>query len=189
MKIGLVIKELRIKKGMTQEELADKTELSARTIQRIENGEVDPRAYSLQVIAQALEVDFELFMEARSQDEGAEKNDRLTLGLLHLSGILPLFFPTYLLWKRNKNRLEGKYTHFYDVISLQLTVWLLFILPGIAIHLFQSINHIYSRAIILVLIGPAFGMFISIVNTISVMNDRPYKRFSLINKKKQTDSD
>ena len=53
MKTGLVIKELRIKKGLTQEELADKTELSARTIQRIENGEVDPRAYSLQMIAKA----------------------------------------------------------------------------------------------------------------------------------------
>lgn len=47
MKTGLVIKELRIKKGMTQEELAEKTELSARTIQRIENGEVDPRALYL----------------------------------------------------------------------------------------------------------------------------------------------
>jgi DNA-binding XRE family transcriptional regulator len=28
---------------MTQEELAEKTEVSTRTIQRIENGEVDPR--------------------------------------------------------------------------------------------------------------------------------------------------
>ena len=39
MEAGKLIKELRIKKGMTQEELADKTEVSVRTIQRIENGE------------------------------------------------------------------------------------------------------------------------------------------------------
>ncbi|MFZ2340634.1 MAG: helix-turn-helix transcriptional regulator [Bacteroidales bacterium] len=58
METGKLIKELRIKKGMTQEELADKTEVSARTIQRIENGEVDPRAYTLQMIAKALEVDY-----------------------------------------------------------------------------------------------------------------------------------
>ena len=45
METGKLIRELRIKKGMTQEELADKTEVSSRTtIQRIENGEVDPRS-------------------------------------------------------------------------------------------------------------------------------------------------
>ncbi|WP_083464754.1 helix-turn-helix transcriptional regulator [Marinifilum fragile] len=43
METGKLIKELRVKKGLTQEDLAERTELSARTIQRIENGEVDPR--------------------------------------------------------------------------------------------------------------------------------------------------
>jgi len=54
---------------MTQEELADKTEVSARTIQRIENGEVDPRAYTLQMIAKALEVDYNLFVVNESDEE------------------------------------------------------------------------------------------------------------------------
>ncbi|MCB0801400.1 MAG: helix-turn-helix transcriptional regulator, partial [Bacteroidales bacterium] len=69
METGKLIKELRLKKGMTQEELADKTEVSARTIQRIENGEVDPRAYTLQMIARALEVDYSLFMENEPDEE------------------------------------------------------------------------------------------------------------------------
>jgi transcriptional regulator with XRE-family HTH domain len=73
MKTGLVIKELRIKRGLTQEELANKTELSARTIQRIENGEVDPRAYSLQMIAKALDVDFSLFIEDESAVDKEKK--------------------------------------------------------------------------------------------------------------------
>ena len=55
MKIGQEIKKLRLDKGMTQEELAERTNLSTRTIQRIENGEVDPRAYTLQTLASALE--------------------------------------------------------------------------------------------------------------------------------------
>jgi transcriptional regulator with XRE-family HTH domain len=78
METGKLIKELRIKKGMTQEELAEKTELSARTIQRIENGEVDPRAYTLQMIAKALGVDYELFVESDSDKEKEleeEKNE------------------------------------------------------------------------------------------------------------------
>jgi transcriptional regulator with XRE-family HTH domain len=68
MKTGLLIKELRTKKGLTQEELADLTELSVRTIQRIENGEVDPRAYTLQMISKALDVDFSLFVDDEAED-------------------------------------------------------------------------------------------------------------------------
>ena len=45
---------------MTQVKLADKTELSTSTIQRIENGKVDPRACTFQMIAKALEVDLKL---------------------------------------------------------------------------------------------------------------------------------
>ncbi|MCF8229749.1 MAG: helix-turn-helix domain-containing protein [Bacteroidales bacterium] len=41
--IGLRITEIRKLKGFTQEEMAEKTVLSLRTIQRIEKGEVDPR--------------------------------------------------------------------------------------------------------------------------------------------------
>ncbi|MCD4655172.1 helix-turn-helix domain-containing protein [bacterium] len=36
MKNGLKIKKLRVEKGMTQENLAEKTDLTTRTIQRIE---------------------------------------------------------------------------------------------------------------------------------------------------------
>eukprot|EP01029_Cantina_marsupialis_P005144 TRINITY_DN155054_c0_g1_i1.p2 TRINITY_DN155054_c0_g1~~TRINITY_DN155054_c0_g1_i1.p2 ORF type:complete len:100 (+),score=10.13 TRINITY_DN155054_c0_g1_i1:477-776(+) len=98
METGKQIKELRIKKGMTQEELADKTEVSSRTIQRIENGEVDPRAYTLQMIAKALDVDFSLFIENESAEsiEIQKSKNNNWFGLLHLSGLLPLFFPSLL---------------------------------------------------------------------------------------------
>ena len=45
--LGLKVTELRQQKGLTQEQLAERCEVSARTIQRIESGEVDPRAYTL----------------------------------------------------------------------------------------------------------------------------------------------
>jgi transcriptional regulator with XRE-family HTH domain len=77
---------------LTQEELADMTEVSARTIQRIENGEVAPRAYTLQMIAKALEVDFSLFVDVKNEDDKTEEeNNRDWYGLLHLSALLPLF--------------------------------------------------------------------------------------------------
>lgn len=39
MKLGTKIKELRKKKGLTQVDLSEKSGLSLRTIQRIENNE------------------------------------------------------------------------------------------------------------------------------------------------------
>jgi transcriptional regulator with XRE-family HTH domain len=125
METGKLIKELRIKKGLTQEELADKTEVSARTIQRIENGEVDPRVYTLQMIARALEVDYNLFVENQpdEEEEIQQINANNWLGLLHISGLIPLIFPTVLIWNHKKDKIKGMSEHYREVISFQLKVW------------------------------------------------------------------
>ena len=51
------IKELRIKKGMTQQQLADESGITLRTIQRIENGDVKPSLHSLNTLGRVLETD------------------------------------------------------------------------------------------------------------------------------------
>jgi transcriptional regulator with XRE-family HTH domain len=51
------IKELRIKKGMTQQQLADESGITLRTIQRIENGDVKPSLHSLNTLGRVLEAD------------------------------------------------------------------------------------------------------------------------------------
>ncbi len=99
MKTGQLIKELRLKKGITQEELAAKTDISVRTIQRIESGDVDPRAFTLQSIAAALEVDYEVLVSAETDLAASnEKETSRWLPLLHLSGILLLIIPPIILW-------------------------------------------------------------------------------------------
>lgn len=55
---GTQLIEIRNAKGLTQEELAEKCNISARTIQRIESGKVQPRAYTIKVISEALGFDF-----------------------------------------------------------------------------------------------------------------------------------
>lgn len=57
MNIGVVIKEVRIQKGLTQLDLSEHANLSVRTIQRIEKDEVDPSFYSLKSLSEILEVD------------------------------------------------------------------------------------------------------------------------------------
>lgn len=50
------IKNLRLQKGLSQEKLADDSQLSLRTIQRIENNESEPRGYTLNRLAESLGV-------------------------------------------------------------------------------------------------------------------------------------
>jgi transcriptional regulator with XRE-family HTH domain len=53
--LGRKIAELRKAKGFTQEELVEKCNLSVRTLQRIESGDVTPRSYTLKIIFAALD--------------------------------------------------------------------------------------------------------------------------------------
>jgi transcriptional regulator with XRE-family HTH domain len=53
--LGRKISELRKAKGLTQEELVEKCNISVRTIQRIETGEVTPRMYTIKTILAALD--------------------------------------------------------------------------------------------------------------------------------------
>lgn len=55
--LGKKISELRKDKGLTQEELVEKCNISVRTLQRIESGEVTPRSYTVKTILAALEYD------------------------------------------------------------------------------------------------------------------------------------
>jgi len=168
METGKLIKELRIKKGMTQEELADKTEVSARTIQRIENGEVYPRAYTLQMIAKALEVDFSLFLENESEQkqESQKLDSNNWSALIHLSGIIPLVFPTLVLWMIKKDKTKDLINHSCAAISMQLCIWVISF-AGLWIY--------WKTNILIPLIGGLLiGGLISIMNTIFVMTGKPY---------------
>lgn len=53
--LGKKIAELRKAKGLTQEELVERCNLSVRTLQRIESGEVTPRSYTIKIIFAALD--------------------------------------------------------------------------------------------------------------------------------------
>jgi transcriptional regulator with XRE-family HTH domain len=55
--LGKKISGLRKEKGFTQEELVDKCNISVRTLQRIESGEVTPRSYTVKTILAALDYD------------------------------------------------------------------------------------------------------------------------------------
>ena len=57
MEFGLRLKEIRTSLNISQKELSEKTGLTIRTIQRIENNEVKPSLHSLKVIGEVLKTD------------------------------------------------------------------------------------------------------------------------------------
>ncbi len=75
-KLGKKIAYNRKIKGLTQEELVAKCNLSVRTLQRIETGKATPRIYTIKLIFEALELDFESFNQVSSEGN--------TLSIIHL---------------------------------------------------------------------------------------------------------
>lgn len=113
--LGLRVIELRQQKGFTQEELAEKCEVSPRTIQRIESGEVDPRSYTLQCLSESLDFNF--------MEDNAE-NENLWLALLHLSSIFCIIILPLLLWSWKKNKSYKIDKQGRQVLNFQITMTL-----------------------------------------------------------------
>ena len=63
MEFGERLKELRTSLNCSQKELSEKTGLTLRTIQRIENNEVKPSIYSIKAIGEALKTDLSDFVK------------------------------------------------------------------------------------------------------------------------------
>jgi transcriptional regulator with XRE-family HTH domain len=61
--LGKKVLDLRKAKGITQEELVEKCNLSVRTLQRIESGEVSPRPITVKLIFEALGESFDKAMQ------------------------------------------------------------------------------------------------------------------------------
>ena len=110
MKLGQKIKELRKRKGLTQFDLSEKSGLSLRTIQRIENNENQPSVYSLRKIGEVLDYKFNL-NEFNIMKNIFEKENRnyliLVLGLIAAS-IVGYFYYS--------NRLDS----YVDVVDMKI---------------------------------------------------------------------
>src|SRR4051812_3505139 len=71
-KKSVIIKRYRGEKGITQQELANLTGLSLRSIQRIEKGEVQPREYTLRLFVEKLGITNE-YVEVSDDSDASER--------------------------------------------------------------------------------------------------------------------
>ncbi|MFZ4741580.1 MAG: helix-turn-helix domain-containing protein [Bacteroidales bacterium] len=79
--LGKKISELRLAKGLTQNELAEKCKISLRTIQRIESFSVTPRSYTIKTIFLSLDFEYlDSFNEITNKPENLVSTYWLKLG-------------------------------------------------------------------------------------------------------------
>ena len=76
MQIGSKIKELRVLKGLTQEELADRAELSKGFISQLERDLTSPSIATLVDILQCLGTDLKTFFDDTEDDRVVFGKDR-----------------------------------------------------------------------------------------------------------------
>jgi len=138
------IKVLRNRKGISQEELSEKTGLSLRTIQRIENGETEPRGDSLKRLAFSLDV---------SPDEISDwvvKEDIGFLIGLNLSALGFIFFPLLgiliplIIWVSKKDKIRDINETAKDLLNFQIT-WSILLFVGFIAVVFYMVHGMNSN--------------------------------------------
>ncbi len=113
--LGLKVAELRQQKGLTQERLAELCEVSLRTIQRIEGGEVDPRAYTVHCLGEALDFDF---------GEQNTTHESFWLAALHVSSVVNILLIPLLLWLWKRGQSYRIDQQGRQVLNFQITMTL-----------------------------------------------------------------
>jgi len=184
------VKELRKRKGLSQEELTENSGLSLRTIQRIENGETEPTGETLRRIANALKVNPDELID------WTIKEDFNFLKFLNLSALTYIFFPILgiivplIMWVSKKDKIKDINKIAKDVINFQIT-WsiLVFLIPIIILIIRVLTNEPKEGK--LILLGPALIIiylifmyalnFIFIIfNTFRIHNEKDVKYFPKI---------
>jgi transcriptional regulator with XRE-family HTH domain len=168
--IGKRVVEERIKRGMSQEDLAAESLLSLRTIQRIESGQTSPRGDTLKRLAGALRVPVEELIESELQE------DTNLVVLMNLTQLTFLAFPLLgviiplTIWLTSRNRVRDVDEVGQAILNFQ-TSWSILLFSvymiGLALILIMGkVNHaiFYGYAISMGVLYP-YNIFQIITNT------------------------
>lgn len=180
--LGMKIADLRQQKNMTQEQLAEKCKVSTRTIQRIENGEVDPRSYTIQALSEVLDFDFGIDPTSLESQ---------WLAALHLSNIFYIVIIPLVIWSWKRTQSYKIDQQGRAVINFQITMVLLLLGSGLLVALVPIIFFAIGSAgydpgfhlglmeiMILCVPAPAiliglFSTYHGIFNTMRALTDKP----------------
>jgi len=169
--------EYREKLNLTQEELATKSGVSVRTIQRIESG-IKPKGYTLESLCKALEIPKEDLLA--EQNESINSNKQL-IKYINLSSILLLIIPLgsiimpliIMRWKKEFNIITKQ------IVTIQIIWTLAFPIVMVITNVFGNDQTIPLVVLALIITN----LYIIIRNTVEIdKNNKLYikLKFSLV---------
>jgi len=106
-RVGVKIAEIRKRKGLTQDEVAEQANINLRTVQRIENGETEPRGFTLSSICKVLDISIEDIVDY------GKVEDKSFFVYFHLSVLAGCIIPLgdiiipLILWLTKRDKIVG----------------------------------------------------------------------------------
>ncbi|WP_433832079.1 DUF4870 domain-containing protein [Flavobacterium anhuiense] len=176
--IGKKIKEVRKKKGLSQEELAEYSKVNLRTIQRIENDENEPRGKTLSLICDVLDINTEDILDYGKYE------DKSYLIVFHLSVIVFLAIPLgniilpLILWVNKKDKIIGLKEIGANLLNFQI-VWTILAFVSIAIFGISKIMHYGQFSILLYIFIALYilNIVLPIIFAIKTKNEKAGKLY------------
>lgn len=179
LNLALRVKELRNRKGFSQEMLAEESSLSLRTIQRIENDETVPRGDTLKRLAVALDTSPDDIIDWKIQE------DQNYLRSMSLSALWFLIFPLLgiiiplTMWIQKKDKLKNVNELGVSMLNFQIT-WTIFFSFILLFLLIVKSGSEWNFLSLLVLFSPIIILylynFIAIItNTIKISKNQPFR--------------
>jgi len=105
--LGRKIKQLRVERGLTIQDISERTGLSKGLISQIENEQVSPPISTLMKIANVLEVEISYFFIKENEDSKitvVKKNERITSGRRGIKGSVNVGYTYELLAHKKKHK-------------------------------------------------------------------------------------
>ena len=178
------VKELRNRKGISQETLAEESGLSLRTIQRIENGETNPTGDTLKRLSSALNVNPDELID------WTIKEDKRYLTFMNLSALTFIFFPLlgiivpFMLWTSRKDKLKNINKIARDLINFEISWTIALFFVPIILFLFTKIGILENLSLKIIITVVALMYFLNIMfiifNTLRITNNKDVVYYSII---------
>lgn len=180
--LGQTLVQLRKEKNLTQEELVDTCNVSIRTIQRIESGEVTPRTSTIKIILAALEEDISVLNSSTESlgDPVQLASARKWLNVAVFSGIVYFImgFPETILeisrYEENVWPLIDFWRPSFFVITTYVAVKVLsFLSFGLFMFGFLKLGEVFGNALlkIAVYLMVSVAFILGFIDVISLLFD------------------
>jgi uncharacterized Tic20 family protein len=178
------VKELRSRKGFSQEQLAENSGLSLRTIQRIENGETEPRGETLKRLMNALDAAPDDLMDwSIAEDKGFLTAVNLSALGFFVFPLLGILIPL-IMWISKKDKLKDINKTGKEILNFQITwnllVFMIYIFFMGGVLLTGSL--IRNPFILVGIIGflYMYNFLFIIINTVRIYNEKEIRYFPKI---------